>query len=226
MVQLHYHTFILSITLISFFGAQRMKLGPSDRIVFLGDSITEQGDEPKGYVCLIRDKLARKFPGITVIGAGISGNKVPQLQERLDRDVMAKNPTIVVIYVGINDVWHFTKHGTGTPKDVYDSGLREIIARIRKSGVRVILCTPSVIGEKKRGENPFDAMLDEYSEISGNVAKDLNVEWCDLRKAFFRYLASHNPKNLESGILTRDGVHLNDEGNRLVSRTILKVLSD
>ncbi len=202
-----------------------MKLGASDRIIFFGDSITEQGEQPNGYVVLIRKNLTRKYPGITIIGAGVSGNKVPQLQERLSSDVLAKKPTIVVIYIGINDVWHFTKHGTGTPKDIYETGLRNIISQIQKSGARVMLCTPSVIGEKKRGENPFDTTLEEYSGISRKVATDLNVKLCDLRKAFVRYLSSHNPRNLESGILTRDGVHLNDEGNRLVAKAILKSIA-
>lgn len=203
-----------------------MTLGGSDCIVFFGDSITEQGEQPKGYVTLIRERLKKKYAGITVIGAGISGNKVPQLQERLDRDVLAKNPTLVVIYVGINDVWHFTKHGTGTPNDIYESGLRDVIARIKNARARVVVCTPSVIGEKHHGGNSFDPVLDEYSDISRKVAQDLNVKICDLRKAFIRHLANHNPNNREDGILTLDGVHLNDEGNKLVAKTILSTISN
>ncbi len=216
---------LASVLLTLSLGAQRMKLSASDRIVCFGDSITEQGDQPNGYITLVRENLTTKYPGITVIGAGISGHKVPQLQERLDRDVLAKKPSIVVIYIGINDVWHFTKHGTGTPKEVYESGLRDVTTRIQKAGARVILCTPSVIGEKKKGENPFDATLDEYSDISRKVGKDLKARVCGLRKAFVRYLSSHNPKNLESGVLTHDGVHLNDEGNLLVANTLLKSIT-
>jgi len=50
--------------------------------------------------------------GVEVIGAGISGNKVPDLQRRLERDVLKKKPTVVFIYIGINDVWH----GESDPK--------------------------------------------------------------------------------------------------------------
>jgi lysophospholipase L1-like esterase len=131
-----------------------------------------------------------------------------------------------VIYIGINDVWHFEKHGTGTPKEEYESGLRDLISRIQKSGARVILCTPSVIGERRRGENRFDVMLDDYCSISRSVAKELGAKICDLRKAFFHYLTAHNPKNRDEGVLTRDSVHLNDAGNRLVAETILKALED
>ena len=43
--------------------------------------------------------------GVEVIGAGISGNKVPDLEKRLERDVLSKKPTIVVIYIGIRAYW-------------------------------------------------------------------------------------------------------------------------
>ncbi len=205
---------------------QTMAIKGKERIVFFGDSITEQGEKPNGYVALLRDTLGKQYPGIRIIGAGVSGNKVPQLLDRVDHDVIAVRPTIVVIYIGINDVWHFEKHGTGTPKDIYESGMRELITRIRTSGAQVILCTPSVIGEKRNGKNKFDTMLDEYSAISRRVAHESGAKICDLRKSFISYLATHNPDNNAEGILTLDSVHLNDAGNRLVTETILKTLTD
>src|SRR4051794_15101135 len=73
-------------------------LKKGDRIVFLGDSITQGGVGPKGYVTLIKNNLAEnhKDLGIEVIGAGISGNKVPDLQRRLEKDVLGRKPTIIV----------------------------------------------------------------------------------------------------------------------------------
>src|SRR3954452_5309748 len=55
--------------------ADKLTLKKGDRIVFLGDSITQAGAGPKGYVTLARKALDDK--GVEVIGAGISGNKVP-----------------------------------------------------------------------------------------------------------------------------------------------------
>ena len=200
-------------------------LRSNDRIIFFGDSITLLGIKPNGYITIIKDSLTKKFPSIEIIGAGIGGNKVPDLQARIDKDVIAKKPTIVVVYIGINDVWHFITPGqTGTLKDVYESGLEEIIGKIQQAGARVILCTPSVIGEKKNEANQMDAQLDEYAEISRSVAKKMKIELCDLRNAFVSYIKTHNPNNVEQGILTVDKAHLNDEGNRLVAEQILGVL--
>ena len=194
-----------------------------DRIVFLGDSITQAGVGPKGYVTLIKNALADK--GATVIGAGISGNKVPDIQRRLQKDVLDKKPTLVVIYIGINDVWHGQDNpARGTSKEKFESGLEDVIGRVQKAGAKVLLCTPTVIGELTGGKNKNDARLDAYSEIGRKVAKKMKVHVCDLRKAFLAHLEANNKGGKDRGILTSDTVHLNDAGNKFVADTILESL--
>ena len=161
--------------------------------------------------------------GVEVIGAGIGGNKVPDLERRLDNDVLAKKPTTVVVYIGINDVWH-SQRGQGTPKDAFDKGLRSLVERIRASGSRVILCTPSVIGEKAAGTNPLDAMLDDYAGVTRAVAADMKTGLLDLRKAFVAHLAAEKKNETDRGLLTTDGVHLNAAGNRFVADRMLEAL--
>lgn len=208
--------------------SQVRELPPSgSRIVFFGDSITEQGDKPNGYVSLLRDTLksSSRETFVEVIGAGISGNKVPDLLERIDRDVLARRPTVVVVYIGINDVWHSVLlSGKGTPKDEYEDGLSELLAKITETGAHAMLCTPSVIGERYDGSNKLDTMLEEYCAISRSVAARTGVPLCDLRKSFVEYLKTNNPENKEFGILTSDSVHLNAAGNRLVAAEILRAL--
>jgi lysophospholipase L1-like esterase len=198
---------------------------PNGVIVFFGDSITQEGDQPGGYVDLLRSRFRRPDgSGPTVIGAGVSGNKVPDLEARLDRDVLQKKPSVVVIYIGINDVWHFQLGIGGTSKERYESGLRNLISRISAADAHVILCTPSVIGEKTNGTNPLDAQLDAYAEISRKVAASTGAVLCDLRAAFLAELRQRNPENVPQGMLTRDGVHLNPAGNRFVAETIVACL--
>ncbi len=203
-------------------------LEKGERIVFLGDSITEAGVRPKGYVTLIRQALAEKHKdlGITVIGAGISGNKVPDLQKRLDRDVLKKKPTVVVIYIGINDVWHgLDDPAKGTSKEKFEAGLKDVIGKVQAAGARVVLCTPTVIGEKPDGTNRADPRLDEYAAIGRKVARETKSTLCDLRKAFLDHLKAHNKAGAARGVLTGDTVHLNDNGNKLVAQTILEALA-
>jgi len=216
------------VLLASVAGAEDpVPLKKGDKIVFLGDSITAGGVGPKGYVTVIKKTLAEKKADLNVeiVGAGISGNKVPDLQKRLEKDVLAKKPTVVVIYIGINDVWHGEKDpARGTPKDKFEAGLKDIIGKIQAAGARVVLCTPTVIGEKKPGTNNLDKLLDEYAEIGRGVAKETKAVPCDLRKAFQDHISKNNPDDKDKGILTSDRVHLNEAGNKLVAETILKAL--
>jgi len=216
---------LVALLLTASVAAADEPLKKGDKIVFLGDSITAGGVGKNGYVTLIKAVLAEKHKdlNIEIVGAGISGNKVPDLQRRLEKDVLSKKPTIVVIYIGINDVWHGESDpARGTPKDKFEAGLKDIIGKIQAGGARVVLCTPTVIGEKK--SNKLDKMLDEYSEISRGVAKDTKSVPCDLRKAFLDHLAKNNADDKDKGVLTSDRVHLNEAGNKLVADTMLKVL--
>lgn len=218
---------LLCTTIVTAAEVTAPALKKGETIVFLGDSITAGGVRPKGYVTLIKGSLAEKHPdlGIEVIGAGVSGNKVPNLQARLEKDVLAKKPTLVVIYIGINDVWHGEKDpARGTPKDKFEAGLKDIIGKIQSAGGRVVLCTPTVIGEKKAGANKLDPLLDEYAAISRKIAAETGSPLCDLRKAFVDYIEKNNEKDAEKGILTTDRVHLNDAGNKLVAETILTTI--
>lgn len=207
-------------------GLSLASCGSSGTIVFFGDSITEEGDRPGGYVDLVRSGLRQsaESPPV-VIGAGISGNKVGDLQSRLERDVLSRSPDIVVIYIGINDVWHYQLGIGGTPKDRYEQGLRELVSAIHASGARVLLCTPTVVGEKAPGTNALDGELDAYAEITRGVARSKGADLCDLRTAVQAEIRARNPDNADKGILTRDGVHLNAAGNRFVADQILSCLA-
>ena len=81
-------------------GEAPQPLKKDDRIVFLGDSITAGGVKPQGYVTVLTGAIKAAHPdlGIETFGAGVSGNKVPNLKARLEKDVISKKPTIVFIY--------------------------------------------------------------------------------------------------------------------------------
>ena len=90
--------------------------------------------------------------------------------------------------------------------------------KLRQRDIRVVLCTPAVIGEKRPGENEMDASLEAYVRACRAVAGREDCSPVDLRAAFTGYLWTHNPQNQAKGTLTTDGVHLTREGNALVAR--------
>jgi len=196
------------------------------KIIFFGDSITEQGVKPGGYIRVMDSLLERKglSRAYELAGAGISGNKVYDLYLRMDDDVLAQNPDAVVIWIGVNDVWHKRSLGTGTDADKFEKFYSAILKKLQERKISVFLCTPAVVGEKNDMTNELDGDLNRYSVIIRNLAKKWNCPLVDLRRNFADYLGSNNPSNKDRGVLTTDGVHLNAAGNAFVAGKMLDVL--
>ena len=208
------------LTMASFLPMQKKK------VVFFGDSITQAAVNPGGYIVKIgelaaADKVADRFD---FIGAGIGGNKVYDLFLRMESDVLAKTPDVVVIYVGVNDVWHKRSYGTGTDPDKFERFYTAIIKKLQAANCKIALCTPAVIGERTDFSNELDGDLNQYSTLIRNLAKANNLPLIDLRKTFLEYNLKANKENKESGILTTDRVHLNEKGNELVAQEMWKIL--
>lgn len=224
------------------------------KIIFLGDSITEAGVYDKevaikyngeliypkhtGFITFLADSVTEKTK---LIGKGIGGDKVSDLLTRYKKDVIDLDPDIVFIYIGINDVWHKYDFGTGSDIDLYENGLRQIIYEIQKNGSKVVLCTPTVIGENygdftlanqyvelyrdAKAMESINNDLDAFSDIVRKLSSEYNTGLIDLRKIFMSYISENNPSNKPSGILTYDGVHLNDKGNKLIADQMINFIN-
>jgi lysophospholipase L1-like esterase len=207
---------------IAFLSTAFMNRQEKKRISFFGDSITEQGAKPGGYIRQLDTLLSKKGQSgrYDLLGAGISGNKVYDLYLRMDDDVLSKNPDVVVIWIGVNDVWHKRTSGTGTDADKFEKFYNAIIRKLKEKNITVYLCTPAAIGEKFDNTNELDGDLNKYSNIIRSIAAQNQLKVIDYRKAFFDYIKSNNPENKDRGILTTDGVHLNPKGNMFVANLI------
>jgi isoamyl acetate esterase len=196
------------------------------KVIFFGDSITELGVKPGGYVTRVDSmcKLEGKAGQFDFAGSGISGNKVYDLYLRMEDDVLNKNPDVVVIYVGVNDVWHKTLLGTGTDADKFEKFYYAILKKLKDKNIKAILCTPAVVGEKTDFSNPLDGDLNRYSNIIRDIAKKSNLPLIDLRKKSLDYLKDNNPNNEEKNILTYDRVHMNPKGNQFLADEMWKAL--
>lgn len=204
-------------------GLLAMSAAKPTRVIFFGDSITQAGVNPGGYI----DRLRNMLPAdqYELIGAGIGGNKIYDLFLRMDDDVLAKQPDVVVIWVGVNDVWHKATSGTGTDPDKFVRFYEAVVKKLKANNIRVILCTPAAIGEKTDMTNQQDGDLNQYSQFIRDLAKRQNLPLVDLRKAFQQYDLKNNPDNKDRGILTTDRVHLNEAGNQFVADQMKEILT-
>ncbi|QGW26726.1 SGNH/GDSL hydrolase family protein [Phnomibacter ginsenosidimutans] len=212
--------FALLAMMISWLPVQKKK------VVFFGDSITQMGVNNGGYIWRMQQMLEQKklSSQYELIGAGIGGNKVYDLYLRMESDVLDKNPDIVFIYIGVNDIWHKATSQTGTDFDKFGKFYTAIINKLKAKNIEVILVTPAGIGELKGNANPQDADLNKYSDAIRQLANTHQLKLVDLRAFWQSYNEANNPNNQEKGQLSYDRVHLNDTGNQLVAEAMLKAL--
>ena len=223
----------------------------STKVVFLGDSVTQAALYIKGDAIIVNDSIVgyHEYSGfitlidekinddVKLIGKGVSGDKVSDLLTRYEEDVLELNPDIVFIYIGINDVWHKYDFGTGTDIDLYESGLRQIISDIKSQGAKIVLCTPTLIGENS-GEftlvNQFKDVetmermngdLDNFSDVIRELSNEFNTDLLDLRDIFMTYVSENNLNNEPSGLLTYDGVHLNELGEKMIADEMIRFIN-
>ena len=204
-----------------------------DKIAFFGDSVTMQGGYIDMMAAAIKEIPHTSALGVELIKHGLDGGRVPTvlegvgpfgnlggtMQSLLERE----KPTVVVVFLGINDVWHGEK---GTTKPDFEAGLKTMIELTRKNGGIPVLCTPTVINEEMTAENVLTAKLGEYGEITRKLATADRITLIDLHKAFVDTLKKINKDNKRSGNLTYDGVHMNAAGNALIADQMAMGLVD
>ena len=168
----------------------------------------------KGYVPLVRAAL--KDRGVDVDAVATGGHKVTDLLKRLDQDVLAKKPTIVVIQIGVNDA------SAGVTPEQFKSQLEELIDKLQNGGAQVIQCTCTCRIEGYNPENAMDKKLDALAEVARLLAGEKQLPLVDLRQAFIKYWKTHNPENKPRGFLTYDGNHWTETGHKYVAEQMLK----
>src|SRR5438105_87623 len=162
--------------------AMPLNLNASTKLLFIGDSITDCGRREDaaeqvgaGYVRLVRDWLRARDPANApiVINAGISGNKITDLQRRWQRDVIDSAPDVVSVMIGINDVWHgLVDGGSGVDIETFLRTYREILMELRgrRPACRLVLCEPTIISPP--APQSGNEKLQPYVRAVNDLAQD------------------------------------------------------
>jgi len=207
------------------------------KIVIVGDSITEAGKYPGGYVWLLERYLSALYPDrkIKIVNAGIPGNKATDMQARFQKDAIDQKPDLVMINVGVNDVSHaffdfqknkFYPQGNlpaGVPLAEYRDKITQMVLAAKAAEIRVVLLSPTPIGEIL--DSPENRRLQEYIAAMREIALQNQCLFIDLngpcREVIGTY-QKHAGKTLN--LLAADGVHPNPSGYRIIAFTILRGL--
>ena len=217
----------LFATIVAFLGPapanmpHHLQLKPGDRIVAIGDSITQDG----GYLRDIDAVLKSQYPQLKlpkVVNVGISGQKAEDLVPRFQRDVVAKKPQWVTISIGINDVWHRVK-APNDPKVLakYSENVAKMVDMAQAAGIKVILLAPTIIEENPHSEG--NKRLAAYVAAEKTIAAEKKCQFVDLHRMFLDML-SHKPAETKGNWITRDGVHMRPLGDALMALGTLRAL--
>ena len=193
-----------------------------DSIAFLGDSITANGNRfPGGYVNLVIDGLKANGIEAKKIPAGISGNKSNQMLARLEKDVLAKNPQVMLLSCGVNDVWHGKR---GVVLEDYKKNITSIVEQAQGKGITVCILTATMIGENQKTQN--NVKLEAYNAFLRELAAEKKCLLADLNAQMQTLLADITKENpgIKGPQLTVDGVHMNAIGDRMMATGILRAL--
>lgn len=201
----------------------RIPFASGDKIAFLGDSITELGTKNEtGYVNLVMAGLAAKGVKAELVPAGVSGNMSNQMLDRLERDVLSKQPKWMFLSCGVNDApngYEDERKNPGIPLADYVKNITEIVTRSKAAGISVIMLEPTPVVEEPHLANQNEkAYVAEFRKIAAKYELPI----VPLNAVFNAYRqAKGNPFERE---LTKDGTHMSPLGDRLMADVILHTL--
>lgn len=205
-----------------------------ERIVFLGDSVTDAGsvcpigeglgnNVGYGYVRIIENLLSATYPElcVRVTNAGIAANTTRHLLERLERDCISLDPDWVSVCIGINDVrLQFEapafREQTVFPEE-YEKNLTAIVERCHaKETVKgIFLLSPFYIEPNR--EEPMRRRVDEYVAICARIAEKYGCIYIDLQELFADFCRVRHPS-----FLSTDRIHPNQIGATLIAKEFLR----
>jgi lysophospholipase L1-like esterase len=171
-----------------------------DRVVFMGDSITDIWGRTYG----------KFFPEKPYLNRGISGQTTPQMLIRFRPDVIALHPKAVVILAGTNDI----AGNTGpTTLEAIEDNLASMAELARVNGIRVVLASVLPVCDYIKPQTPrrsnekivaLNAWMKDYAARNGFVYLDY-------------YSATLDSNKMLKQDLTYDGLHPNDAGYEVMA---------
>ena len=214
-------------------GRAELRIQKGEKLVFVGDSITDVGrarpvgegraDDAlgRGYVMMVDALLGAVYPDrmIRVINMGVSGNTTRDLKARWQTDVLDLKPDWLSIMIGANDVWRQYDSPKQTERHVlieeYERNLVELVSSVKRAVKGLVLMAPYYIEPNR--QDAMRATMDKYGAVVKKVAGAIpGAVFVDTQAAFDRVLTTYYP-----AMINWDRVHPNPTGSALIARAFL-----
>jgi len=191
-----------------------------DRVVFLGDSITEQYQ----YSTYVELYLTTRFPDgkMSFLNAGIGGDTAGGGANRFQSHVLDEKPTAVTINFGMND-GGYGKFDAGRNK-VYVEKTEAMLKMAKDAGVRVALLSPNAVDRRNKtnGAEYVVTQKQFYAPLAGLAGKYgfAFVDQYAVTKAATDRMEEADPK-AKTAVPYYDGFHTSPPGGLLMAHAIL-----
>ena len=200
-----------------------------DRVVFYGDSITDQ----RMYSLMTEQYIVTRFPGLNVrfVHSGWGGDRVAgggggPIDLRLDRDVTSYKPTVVTVMLGMNDASY--RPFDANIFKTYADGYKHLVSKVKADnpGVRMTLIKPSPFDDITRPVSfpgGYNAVLLRYSDFVGELAASEGASTADLNGPvvdMLRKAQATDPQN--AARIIPDRVHPDWGGHLIMAECLLK----
>jgi len=196
------------------------------KVLFLGDSITDTGRNTnsgstisigQGYAMLIDGRLSVKYPGEFIFeNFGISGNRVVDIYARIKADCWNRNPDVLSLLIGVNDVWHEVGSQNGVDAKRFENVYRMLVCDTfeRFPNMKFIAMEPFVL-RAAATDAAWDIFASETA-LRGAVVKKIAEEngliFLPLQKMF-----DDACKIRPADYWLADGVHPTPAGHQLIA---------
>jgi lysophospholipase L1-like esterase len=195
-------------------------------VLFQGDSITDCGRDRaagdpnraaalgNGYALLVASAELAAHPrsGLKIYNRGVSGNKVPDLEQRWAADTLALQPDVLSVLIGVNDFWQKQRGYTGTVAD-YESGYAALLRATRQAlpRVRLVVIEPFVLRCGAVDASWFPE-FDERRAAAARVARQANATFVPMQDKFTELASRTSPEYWAA-----DGVHPTPAGHGVIA---------
>ncbi len=192
------------------------------KILFQGDSVTDAGRNREdihhlgyGYAVRTAPLIQAAFPDVEFefVNLGISGNRTSDLVARLQSDVCDIDADVVILLIGVNDVWHHFDFNIETTPAQFESNLTTVLSAVRQNGAKLLMMEPFMLyGSNK--ENMYEE-LDEKIRIIRQLAQSNADAYLPLQAIF----AAETVKTPFTAF-SDDGVHPNASGSDYIAHRV------
>lgn len=194
------------------------------KIIFFGDSISDANrdhndpaDLGSGYVSIAAEKLRLLYPetDFEILNRGVGGDRTEQLLARIQKDVVDEAPDLVVLQIGVNDVWHRFLIGVEVKPEQFRTNYEEIVAILKRTGARIVILQPYVLNISSMAR--MRPLINEFNAIIGEIAKREQLPLIPLDEIFTGLTQDIKPAQFAV-----DGVHPTHRGCRYIADQTIK----